>query len=87
MVSEKKDKLNEKKLDTESFKNELSYLRISIYSERIKKRTRRRLERMKKRLVERKKKEAFPRKGGKYNELFQDLSKESWTNDTKTTTK
>ena len=62
MVTEKKDKLNEKNLDTESFKKELSYLRISIYSERIKKRTRRRLERMKKRLMERKKKEAFPRK-------------------------
>ena len=31
----KKDKLNEKNLDTESFKKELSYLRISIYSERI----------------------------------------------------
>jgi len=87
MVTEKKDKLNEKKLDSESFKKELSYLRISIYSEKIKKRTRRRLERMKKRLIERKKKEAFPRKGGKYNELFQDLGKESWAKDDQTTTK
>ncbi len=32
-------------------------------------------------LMNRKKREAFPRKGGKYNELFQDFGKESWVRD------
>jgi hypothetical protein len=45
------------------------------------------LERMKKKLMERKRKEAFPRKWGKYNELFQDFGKESWAKDDQTTTK
>lgn len=77
MVSEKKDKLNEKNKEMELFKDELTYLRISVYREKIKNRTRRRLKFMKKKLLERKRKEAFPRKDGKYNELFQDFGKES----------
>jgi hypothetical protein len=36
-----------------------------------------RLKRLKNKLIARKKKEAFPRKSGKYNELFQDFGKES----------
>jgi hypothetical protein len=81
MVVEKKDKLNEKNKDMEPFRDELTLLHISLYIEKVKKRTKRKLKFMRNKLIARKKKEAFPRKSGKYNELFQDLAKESGNRD------
>ena len=75
---EKKDKyrrdenLQLSKLWLTSFKDSIS--------EKRKKRFLRR--RFRNKLLNRKKREAFPRKNGKYNELFQDFGKESWSRDT-----
>ena len=60
-----------------SIKNELTSVRNSIFYEEAEKKRKRRIKFIKKKLIERKKKEAFPRKSGKYNELFQDFGKES----------
>ena len=48
----------------------------SLGSQMIDKKRRILRRRIRKKIVERKKREAFPRKGGKYNELFKDISKE-----------
>jgi len=81
MVSEKKDKLDGKNKDMEPFRDELMLLHISLCIEKVKKRIKRRLKFMKNKLITRKRKEAFPRKSGKYNELFQDFAKESGSRD------
>jgi hypothetical protein len=78
-ANESKDKLNDKHENIEIFRRELAILRISIYNEEIRLKRKKRIRKfIRKKIVERKRKEAFPRKAGKYNELFQDFGKESW---------
>ena len=78
-ANESKDKLNDKHENIEIFRRELTILRISIYNEEIRLKRKKRIRKfIRKKIVERKRKEAFPRKAGKYNELFQDFGKESW---------
>lgn len=79
MTLEKKDKLNRKNKNL--IIENLELLRISIYIEKIKKWTKRRLKYIKNKLIARKRNEAFPRKSGKYNEFFQDFAKESGSRD------
>ncbi len=78
MSTEWKDKLNAKNNILEIFRIELIYLRRAVYELERKRKffIRKRIMR---KLTARKKNEAFPRKSGKYNELFQDLGKESWS--------
>ena len=76
---EGRDKFDEKNENIEIFRRELATLRISIYNEEIRVKRKKRIRKfIRKKIVERKRKEAFPRKAGKYNELFQDFGKESW---------
>ena len=76
MNKEKKERLYDKNDSLELFRLEITYLRKTI-SDREIKILKKRLKRLKNKLIARKKKEAFPRKSGKYNELFQDFGKES----------
>ena len=87
LKNEAKNKLNESVSNIGHFREELTSLRVSLEREKVKRKTKRRLKFFMKKLIRRKLKEAFPRKEGKYNELFQDKSKESWTNDSKATLK
>ena len=80
------NKLNEKDKAMESYKYELKFLRISIIREKIKRKKERVRKFVGKKIIERKRHEAFPRKGGNYNELFQDFGKESWTHNNPTQT-
>ena len=80
MNKEKKERLYDKNDSLELFRLEITYLRKTI-SDREIKILKKRLKRLKNKLIARKKKEAFPRKSGKYNELFQDFGKESWSRD------
>ncbi len=81
--NETKNKLNEGVSNIEFFREEITSLRVSLEKQKVKRKTKRRLKIFIKKLMRRKLKEAFPRKEGKYNEIFQDKSKESWTNDNK----
>ena len=81
--NETKNKLNEGVSNIEFFREEITSLRVSLEKQKVKRKTKRRLKFFIKKLMRRKLKEAFPRKEGKYNEIFQDKSKESWTNDNK----
>ena len=75
---EGRDKFNEKNENIEIFRRELAALRISIYSEEIRLKRKKRIRKfIRKKIIDRKKKEAFPLKGSNYNELFQDKAKES----------
>jgi len=85
MGKEWKDKLNDKNDILEVFRIELIYLRKAVY-EYDRKRKNFIKRRIMKKLTARKRKEAFPRKGGKYNELFQDFGKESGVRDNPTKT-
>lgn len=85
MSTERKDKLNDKNNVLEIFRIELIYLRRAIYESERKKKNFIRKKIMKK-LTARKRNEAFPRKSGKYNELFQDFGKESGAHDNPTKT-
>ena len=80
MSKEWKDNLNDKKDFLEFFRIELIYLRRAVYESERKRKNYIRKKIMKK-LTARKRNEAFPRKSGKYNELFQDLGKESGARD------
>lgn len=82
MIIERKNNLSEKDNKYKgSLEDELTLLHISLNAEKVKKETEGRLKDFKKRLNARKKNEAFPRKTGKYNELFQDFGKESGSRD------
>lgn len=72
-----RDNLDNKNEVLSSFKYELQFLYQSIIEKRVIKKKERRKKRFMKKIIERKRKEAFPRKAGKYNELFQDFGKES----------
>jgi hypothetical protein len=68
-------KYNEKSIELSG--NKLALFRMLLDIEEKKKKRRRIFKFIRKKLIQRKRKEAFPRKNGKYNELFQDLGKES----------
>ena len=84
MNKELKDNLYNKDAILESYKFELMSLRKMVYDKKKKKFIRKKIL---SKLTIRKRKEAFPRKGGKYNELFQDFGKESGVHDNPTKTR
>lgn len=84
LYKEWEHKPNIKNGSIESLRHKLLHIALCEEETKIKKRRLRKL--IKKKLINRKRKEAFPRKGGKYNELFQDFGKESGTRDNPTKT-
>lgn len=87
MVENYKDPLKYTEKPIEPSSEELELFRISLYIEEKKKKRKRRIRKfVQNKLKNRKRKEAFPRKSGKYNEIFQEFGKESGVHDNPTRT-